>query len=79
MMISKRIKQLAMPLAALVCAIGFAQVQAAEVRKFFARSYDGDQMAVDLDDMSLPASVVMPTHTPWTKPIKDTFGKPVYE
>lgn len=75
MMISKRIKQPAMPLAG----IGFAQVQAAEVRKFFARSYDGDQMAVDLDDMPLPASVVMPTHSPWTKTIKDTFGKPVYE
>ena len=75
MMISKRIKQPAMPLAG----IGFAQVQAAEVRKFFARSYDGDQMAVDLDDMPLPASVVMPTHSPWTNTIKDTFGKPVYE
>ncbi len=75
MMISKRIKQLTTPLAA----IGFAQVQAAEVRKFFARSYDGDQMAVDLDDMPLPASVIMPTHTPRTKTIKDTFGKPVYE
>ena len=54
--------------------------QGAEVLKFFDWAYkNGNKMAIDLDYVPLPTSVVKLIHTTWTKTIKDAAGKPVYQ
>ncbi|WP_294259806.1 hypothetical protein [Propionivibrio sp.] len=51
--------------------------QAAEVIKFFDWSYrNGDNMAMELDYVPLPDSLVKLIHSSWAQ-LKDATGKPV--
>ena len=51
----------------------------AQVLKFFAWAYDhGDDMALALDYVPMPASVVKLVRTAWASNIKDSSGQVVY-
>jgi phosphate transport system substrate-binding protein len=46
---------------------------------FFAWAYDkGDQMALDLDYIPMPDSVVQSVKKMWAREIKGSDGKPVF-
>jgi len=52
---------------------------AKEVLKFFDWSFDhGDSMAIELDYVPMPDSVVSMIRAAWKQQIKDAAGKPVY-
>jgi phosphate transport system substrate-binding protein len=53
--------------------------QAAEVLKFFDWAYrNGDKMALELDYVPMPESMVKIVESQWASMIKDSSGKPVF-